>query len=218
MRSSDIKKRLRLFFCDRVFTILFLIFAFCFFSTILSVIIPIEGLSVYEMNSNSTTTVGDVYDEQSLDFEFHSVKPKLLGMSFSVATYGRVLTDGILNISVTDEAGTVIFSQEMKGFSIHDNSVINFAFPKQNESNNQIYTVSFRTNGIDKSHAITFWANNNSVDGVSTILNGVPQQTTLVYSLSYISNSYKYTWYLLLLSTFFFVLTVVSYGRKRSIE
>lgn len=217
MRSSEIKKRLHLFFCDKVFTIMFLLFALCFFSTILSVIIPSESLSVSEMNSNSTTTVGDVYDEQSLEFTFHSVKPKLLGMSFSIATYGRVLTDGILNISVIDEAGTAIFSQEINGSSIHDNSVINVAIPKQLKSNNQTYTVSFQTSGIDVDHAITFWANNKSLDGVSTILNGVSQQTTLVYSLAYISNSYKYTWYLLLLSTFFFVLSVVSFGRNRSI-
>ena len=218
MRASDIEQRLRMFFCDKVFSIMFILFVFFFFSTIISVVIPIEGVSTYEMNSNSTTTVGDVYDGQSLEFAFHSTKPKMLGMSFSVATYARVLTEGTLFISVTNEAGKLVFAEEMEGPTILDNKPINISFAKQIDSMDQTYTVIFHTEGIDKSHVITFWANNESLAGVVTSLNGAPQQTSLVYSLTYVSNSFKYTWYLLLFCTFFYVLTVVSYGRNRSIE
>jgi len=216
MRASDIKQKLRLFFCDKVFSIMFLLFVFFFFSTILSVVFPIEGVSTYEMNTNSTTTVGDVYDDQSLEFVFHSTKPKMLGMTFSAATYSRVLTEGTLFISVTNEAGKLVFAEERDGPTILDNQPISFSFAKQTDSMDQTYTVIFHTVGIDKSHAITFWANSESPAGVITSLNGAPQQTTLVYSLTYVSNSFKYTWYLLLFCTFFYVLTVVSYGRNRS--
>jgi len=218
MRGAGLKKKIQLFFGDKVFSVMFLLTVLFIFLAVISVIIPVKDKAEYVINTKQTTTVGEIYDGKNLSLSFHSSRPDLLGISFSFATYSRVLTDGSLTVTVTDEAQNVIYSDKMEGSSIQDNGSLDIVFPVQSQSANRNYTVLFTTSGINRDHAITLWANESSVSGVSTRLDGVILKTTPVFSLAYIANSFKYTWYLVLLFTFFFVLTVVSYKRNGPIE
>jgi len=214
MRTGNLKNRISLFVQDRVLLIMSLLLAIFFLSALYSVVFPISGTSRYEMNPTSTIPIGEVYDGHDLEFVFLSTKPGLKGISFSVATYARVLTEGVLHISIQDGEGKEVYFKDLAGSSIKDNSMVDLSFPQRSNSKDVEYTVSFRTSGIDMSHSITFWANSNIINGVSTSLAGVLQPNTLVYTLEYMANSYRYTWDLCLLCAIFFVLTVVTYGRK----
>ena len=216
MRAFDFKKRMKNFFCDRIFSIIFGVAVIFLLATLLSVVMPIMSISRRDINAGGTTPIGDLYDNQILELDYYSTMPGLRGMTFTVATYTRVLTEGTLYIVLSDEKGNEVFRSETAGPDIHDNSVMDIPFPEQSGSKNQDYTIRFFTSGIDKNHAITFWANGNSVKGTTVSLNGVLQPEVLVFSLEYNEKSYRYTWDLFVFFDAFAVLTVVSYGRNRS--
>ena len=218
MRGAGLRKEIKLFFGDKLFLVMFLLTALFVFLTILSVLIPSKGRADAAVNSNQTTTVGEVYDGMNLSFTFHSSKPNLIGISFSTATFSRVLTEGNLTVTVSDESKNLVCTQKIDGKSIRDNGSLDISFPAQSHSEKQSYTVQFTTAGINKDHAITLWSNNSSISGASTRLNGALLEVTPVFSLAYITHSFKYTWYMVLMATFFFILTVVSYKKSGSIE
>lgn len=214
MRVTDFKKWLRGFFADRVTAILFSFTVVFFVCTIFSVAFPTHSLISYAINAKSSVPIGEIYDGQKLEMDFTCTHPSLTGISFATATYGHVLTEGTLSVSVSDKDGTEIYSGEFPGGSIKDNSTLDLTFPVRKESKNKEYIVSFQTNGIDRSRAITFWANGEKPKGTATLLNGQPLSGSLVFSVVCNSRTYRYTWDLFLLCDVFLVLTVVACGRN----
>src|ERR1035437_5988275 len=149
MRGTGLKKKIQMFFRDKLFAVMFLLTVLFIFLAALSVIIPIKDKAESVINAKQTTTVGEVYDGKDLSFTFHSVSPDLLGISFSTATYSRTLTEGSLTVTVTDEAQDVIYSEDIEGGSIKDNGALDIVFPVQSQSSNQDYTVKFAASGIN---------------------------------------------------------------------
>ena len=218
MRVNDFKKWLRSFFADRVTAIMFSFTVLFFVCMAASVAFPTHSLISIAVNAKSSTPIGEIYDGQNLEMDFTCTSPSLSGISFATATYGRTLTQGTLSVRVSDIGGTEIFSREYPGASIKDNSTLDLIFPVQTGSKNEKYTVSFRTKGIDRSQAITFWANGEKPKGTATSVNGQILPYSLVFSIVCNSRTYRYTWDLFLLCDIFLVLTVVAYGRTGSIK
>jgi hypothetical protein len=146
---------------------------------------------------------------------FRASESGMMGISFAVATYGRILTDGTLHICLADNADKEIYRKEFAGSSIEDNSVLDVSFPEQSDSANKEYSVRLYTSGMNKNNAISFWANANKLENISTFLNDKVQSNSPVLSVVYSSVSYRYTWDLFLFFDIFFVLTIVAYGRKK---
>lgn len=216
MRVIDIKKVPAFFFPDRTTSIVFslaLVFLLC---GIISGVFPSYSIQSYGINEGGTVPIGEIYDDQSLSLEYKCTQEGLSGITFSVATYAHVLKVGTLFISIENGAGKEIYSKEYPASSIADNAPLEFSFPEQRGSKSEQYTVLFRTDGLDRNHSITFWANGNASEGVSTVLNGVHQPNSLVFSVMCNSKSYRYTWDLFLLCGIFLTLTVVSQGRVGS--
>lgn len=216
MRVIDIKKVRAFFFPDKVTSLIFsfaLLFLLC---GIVSVVFPGYSKQSFGINSGGTVPIGELYDDQSLRLEYKCAQEGLSGITFSVATYAHILKEGTLFISIENEAGQEIFSKEYPASSIADNSPLEFSFPEQRGSKSEQYTILFRTAGLDRNHSITFWANGNASEGISTVLNEVHQPNSLVFSVMCNSKSYRYTWDLFLLCGILLTLTVVSQGRAVS--
>lgn len=218
MRVCDFKKWLKVFFCDKVFSFMFFLMSLFAILLLLSVIIPINMTNRNLINSDKSTRVDGVYDGHDLAFTFKSIVPDLLGISLYTENEDSLLMDGIVYIKVTDEDGIEIYSGQIPTASIKDTGSIDMLFSEQSDSNAKKYTINISTSGIDNNHAISFEANDHDSTGTTTRVNGVLKTTPLIFSIVYTINSYKYTWYLILLSSFFFVLTIVSYGRNRPRE
>jgi len=216
MRVKEFKKWLKNFFADRVTAILFsftVLFALC---TIISVVFPADSLVSYAVNAASTVPVGEIYDGKKLEMEYQCTHAGLAGISFATATYSHVMTEGTLFVIVMDEDGKTIYSGNFPGPSIKDNSTLDITFPIQPDSKNMRYTVALRTDGLDQSQSITFWANGDKPEGASTLINGEVQPYSLVFSVVCNAKTYRYTWDLFLLCNISLVLTVAAYSRNGS--
>lgn len=215
MRFDAFKKWKTFFLADRILSAMLLLTIVFLFAILFSVVIPNRDLAQYNVNAGGTVPIGELYDGLTLEMNYRSSESGLLGMSFTVATYGRSLSAGTLHISLLDNAEREIYSKEFEANSIADNSVIDISFPEQSDSANKEYAVRFSTSGIDKDNAVTFWANAEKLDNMSVFMNEKAQTNSLVLSVMYNSVSYRYTWEFLLLFNVFFVLTIVAYARNR---
>lgn len=209
------KKWRSIFFADRIVSVMLLLTFLFLFATLFSVVIPKRDVVRYDINPGCTVPIGALYDGQILKMNYRASESGMMGMSFTVATYGRVLAEGTLHICLVDNAAKEIYCKEFAGSSIADNSVLDISFPEQSDSANKEYFVRFYTSGINKDNSITFWANANKLENLSAFLNDKVQSNSLVLSVVYNSVSYRYTWDLFLFFDIFFVLTIVAFGRKK---
>jgi len=215
MQNTILKTKLCSIMRDRVNAIMICFTVIFFIGIILSVVLPVKYISGVDMNVGASIPCGELYDDQTIEMHFDAAKSGFQGIAFSFATYGRVLTEGTLIITMVDEDQKEIFHNEYKGSSIRDNSVIDIQFPEQSKSKDREYVIRFYTKGIDINHSLAIWGNGSTVKGCSTFLNGKLQPAALVFSVTYDTNTYRYTWDLSLLFSVFVVLTIVSLGRSR---
>jgi type IV secretory pathway component VirB8 len=68
MRGAGLKKKIQLFFGDKVFSVMFLLTVLFIFLAVISVIIPVKDKAEYVINTKQTTTVGEIYDGTNLSF------------------------------------------------------------------------------------------------------------------------------------------------------
>jgi len=216
MRVKEFEKGLKNFFADRVTSILFsftVLFAVC---TLVSVVFPADSLVSYAVNAASTVPVGEIYDGKNLEMDYTCTYAGLAGISYATATYSHELKTGTLFVMIKDEDGKTVFSGSYPGPSIKDNSTLDIIFPIQPASKNMRYSVALRTDGIDQSQSITFWANGEKPEGASTLLNGELLPYSLVFSVVCNAKTYRYTWDLFLLCNICLVFTVAAYSRSGS--
>jgi hypothetical protein len=185
---------------------------------LVSIAFPKTSISAESINSIDTVPVGELYDGEDLMMNFRSPKDSLTGISLKVSTYGRDVSGGMLIISLLDEDETVLFSEEVSGQSIKDQAQLAFRLPQIANSKDKDYSVHINTNGVEKNNALTFMANDNIIDGVSTTMNGVPC-ANMVFTLEYVITvpyyNLRYAFDLILITASLWVLTVAAFGRNR---
>lgn len=209
------KKKIHDFFCDKVFTALFVISFLFFAATVLSIVFSDTEIQTVAMNGGPESGIGDIYDGRDVVMTFLSDNEKVLGISLTVGTYGREDLQGTLTIRVLGSDKKEVAFQEIKSAALVDNSNVDLFFSENSDSKSKEYSVCIQTTGIDEKHAITFWANSNITKGISTTINGERQPANVIFSLTSRNKIYKFTLYTVLLTLIFSVLTVAAYGRNR---
>lgn len=218
MRGHNLKNRLQTFFCDKVYTLLFILTFLFIVGSLLSMAFPSKSIFHKSINSIDTIPSGELFDGEELVLKFNATKESLTGLSFTVSTYGREVSGGTVVLRLLDEDGTELFSKEVAGKAIQDRSQLEFKFPQITSSKDKKYSVHIHTSGIQQNTAIAFMANENIIEGVSTTLNGVPC-SNLVLTLQYVITvpyyNLRYAFDMALIAATLFVLTVVAFGRNR---
>src|SRR5665647_50799 len=128
MSGHDVKKWLQSFFRDRVFTVLFILVLLLCLGAVISVVSPSSGTSYTAVNTTSSNTAGELYDGESLTLDFVSPKNGLKGLSFTVSTYGKEISAGTLSVRFATKEGSVIYSTEVAGSSLRDQSILKIDF------------------------------------------------------------------------------------------
>jgi len=219
MRGNQLKNRLKTFFSDKLFTAFFVLTLLLILGALILMAFPKSSLFYKAINSVDTTSVGEHYDGEELVLEFVSPKDYLTGITFKMSAYDRDPSAGTLNITLSGEDGTIVYSQDKDIGSMKEKSQLTFKFAQIALSKNVKYAVHFKTSGVDKTHAITLLANDNVIDDVSTTLSGIPCATpvfTLQYVLAVPYYNLRYAFDLSLAAAVLYVLTVAAYGRNRA--
>jgi hypothetical protein len=221
MQVRDGMKRLIRVFKDRVFSALAITTCVLCIGCLIAVAFPRTAIEKVEVNTMQSTTVGELSDGGSLALYFHSTKAGLTEISFVISTEGRDISAGTLHVRLLNLTGEEVYKEDISCSSLRDNKNFSVSFPKVEDSGDKFYTVLLSTDGLDSSHAISFWANSNVIDGVSTSLNGETSDNLvfyLIHAVVYPYYNYRYAFDLALLAAVFFVLSVVTYKRVKPEE
>lgn len=212
------KKQLQTFFCDKLFTALFIVTVLLVVATLVLIALPKSSVFYKAVNSVDTMPAGELFDGEELMLSFVSPKDNLKGISFKVSTYGREISAGKIVIKMFTEDGAELVSKDVAAESVKDQGQVDIAFPMIAGAKGKTFIVRFHTEGMDQSNAVSFMANDKMIDGVSTTRNDTTCANlvfTVQYDLANPNYGLRYAFDLALMSAVFFVLTVAAFGRNR---
>jgi len=145
------------------------------------------NMSVEIENIKGDVPVGEIFGNRTISQSFLSPKKDLAGFSIQLATYTRTNYCTLL-IELVDvsNGNKVVFSEQVDGSLLSDNSYLDFYFGKLPDSENHLYHINISSPEAEPGNAVTTYASseNNYTDG-ELMIGSVPCEGDLNFIVYY---------------------------------
>lgn len=189
--EKDLRKSINI---RNIFILLFIFF-------ILFILLFYPTKKTYDSITNlkfGSVTLNENINDKNIEIIFTCHEDNFGKIELLFATYGQEITRGTVEFKLSDYySGKVLSENIVNAASIKDNQYLSIEFDKQKSSRDKTYRVAFHT--VNCIEPITVWANNDAIDGITTLIDGVAVEANPAIEIFAVKNIYQNTYYLVVL-------------------
>jgi len=180
------------------------------------------GCSVTEsltdiINYRQTGNAGKITNENSLTQSFQCKYDHVTGLSVRISTLGNTFEKGEALLTLADEAGKTLATQQVALAGIKDKSMIDFTFDKMDGIKNTRLTLTVAAQGLEKEQAYSLMIGQGDVGGKLTTPDGKEsEKNSLFLTVNYnnLIRPMDAVYLLLIAAVVIFSLIPMAFGRK----